>query len=311
MGPLMQELVSFISIMLGVAILTAWVMWILLRPSGDNKTQEFASESARDGLTLTVIENNELKNKITRLERELKVLMSVGYPSKAEKQEKKGKPEEKKERSTAPDTVDLDERVKIKDKKGKPKGERSRGTVSRAKGLDERAKSKDKGGGAEGKKGKLKGERRTGVIHGAMDLDEEVKLKDKEEEAGEDQAQQAPPLKITDEAEKKKIADYLASVAETTERQMKEVEALAKEDGVLEGETRYPENDLKKIKGIGPHIEGKLKKVGITSFQQIAEFVDEDIQRVSKQIGFFPRRINRDAWVEQAKVLVEQLKVKS
>jgi len=298
----MQELVSFISIMLGVAILTAWVMWILLRPSGDNKTREFASESARDGLTLTVIENNELKNKITRLERELKVLMSVGYPGKAEKQE----------RSIAPDTLDLDERVKIKDKGGKLKGERSRGTVPRAKGLDERSKSKDKRGRAEGKKGELKGERHTGVVHGAMDLDEEVKVKDKGGKAGEvNQAKQSLSLKITDEAEKKKIADYLASVAETTERQMKEVEALAKEDGALEGETRYPENDLKKIKGIGPHIEGKLKKVGVTSFQQIAEFVDEDIQRISKQIGFFPRRINRDAWVEQAKAFVRQLKVES
>ena len=75
----MQELVSFISILAGVVVLTSWVMWILLRPSGDNKAKDFAQESAKDGLTRCVMENNELKNSIKRLERENKVLMSAGY----------------------------------------------------------------------------------------------------------------------------------------------------------------------------------------------------------------------------------------
>jgi len=119
MGPFMQELVSFISIMLGVIVLTAWVMWLLLRPSGDSKTKEFASESARDGLTLTVIENNDLKNKITRLERELKVLMSAGYGKTAEERGKgKG------------------EKIKGKGEKIKRKGERGKGKGKKLKAKD-------------------------------------------------------------------------------------------------------------------------------------------------------------------------------
>jgi len=85
---------------------------------------------------------------------------------------------------------------------------------------------------------------------------------------------------------------------------MKEVEALDEEEKALEKPGKYPDDDLRKIKGIGPHLEGKLKKAGISSYQQIAEFTDEDIAQISRQIGFFPRRINRDRWVEQARVLV-------
>ena len=94
----MQELVSFISIMLGTVVLTAWVMWILFRPSGDNKVEEFATRSARDGLTEAVMENNELKNKVIRLERELKVLMSAGYSGKSEDQEQEDEEKGKGER---------------------------------------------------------------------------------------------------------------------------------------------------------------------------------------------------------------------
>ena len=82
MSPFIQELISFISLMLGVIVLTAWVMWVLLRPSGDTKVKDFAEKSARDGLTQSVMENNELKNKITRLERENRVLMAAGYGKK-------------------------------------------------------------------------------------------------------------------------------------------------------------------------------------------------------------------------------------
>ncbi len=50
------------------------MMWILFRPSGDNKVKDFAQESAKDGLTRCVIENNDLKNTIKRLEREVREL---------------------------------------------------------------------------------------------------------------------------------------------------------------------------------------------------------------------------------------------
>ncbi len=417
----MQELVSFISIMLGVVILTAWVMWILLRSSGDSKTQQFASESARDGQTLAVMENNELKNKVTQLERELKVLMSAGYPGKDEGKdneklkakslklkernsagalpvgstsggENSAKDKELKSRHEVKPSEELkakwkraEERnelqVERKEEGGKGKGERGkvkgerlkvkddvrRSAVPGAMSSDERSKVKDEGLRIKKEKtrGKVKGERlkvkddvRRSAVPGAMSLDERSKVKDEglriqdERTGGKGKGErlkvkgeglkgkekkpvvekvpaeavvqkpaetirssEVAPLsdaqRITDEDEKKKIADYLASVAETTERQMKEVEALEEKDEVLKEASRYPDEDLKKIKGVGLHLEGRLKKAGISSYQQIAEFTDEDIQRVAREIGYFPRRIKRDEWVEQAQALVKQLKVKS
>jgi predicted flap endonuclease-1-like 5' DNA nuclease len=62
-------------------------------------------------------------------------------------------------------------------------------------------------------------------------------------------------------------------------------------------------DDLKVINGIGPGIEIKLNKAGIFSFRQISELTEESIERVSSVIEFFPGRIARDRWVEQASKL--------
>ncbi len=63
-------------------------------------------------------------------------------------------------------------------------------------------------------------------------------------------------------------------------------------------------NDLKKINGIGPFIEEKLNAMGVYTFQQIANFQPEDIEKVTDIIGSFKGRIERDNWVQQAKDLV-------
>jgi len=60
-------------------------------------------------------------------------------------------------------------------------------------------------------------------------------------------------------------------------------------------------DDLTRIKGIGPFIEKRLNMVGIYSFRQISEFTPDVIEHISKAIEFFPKRIVRDKWVEQAK----------
>jgi predicted flap endonuclease-1-like 5' DNA nuclease len=61
--------------------------------------------------------------------------------------------------------------------------------------------------------------------------------------------------------------------------------------------------DLKIINGIGPFIEKKLNALGIYTFKQIANFNDEDKEKVNEAIEFFPGRIKRDDWVGQAKKL--------
>jgi small subunit ribosomal protein S2 len=61
-------------------------------------------------------------------------------------------------------------------------------------------------------------------------------------------------------------------------------------------------DDLKKIAGVGPVLEQKLRSLGITKLDQIANFSDEDIEKVDVALNF-KGRIQRDDWIGQAKAL--------
>lgn len=62
-------------------------------------------------------------------------------------------------------------------------------------------------------------------------------------------------------------------------------------------------DDLKKIKGVGPKLVTMLKEQGITTYAQIAAWSDADVARIDETLGRFKGRIERDQWVEQAKLL--------
>ncbi len=62
-------------------------------------------------------------------------------------------------------------------------------------------------------------------------------------------------------------------------------------------------DDLKLISGVGPFIEKKLNSIGIYTFEQISKFTKEDIDTVTELIQFFPGRIERDNWKDQANTL--------
>lgn len=61
-------------------------------------------------------------------------------------------------------------------------------------------------------------------------------------------------------------------------------------------------DDLKRIRGIGVLIEKKLNALGVSSYDQIANWTSEDIERVSRALDF-RGRIERENWVEQARIL--------
>ncbi len=63
-------------------------------------------------------------------------------------------------------------------------------------------------------------------------------------------------------------------------------------------------DDLKRIKGIGPKFEMLLHDAGITKFEQIAAWSDEDIERIAEKIGTSSVRIERDEWVASARRLI-------
>ncbi len=63
------------------------------------------------------------------------------------------------------------------------------------------------------------------------------------------------------------------------------------------------EDDLTRIKGLGPKIAALLAELGVTSFAQIASWSDEDVAEIDAKLGRFSGRITRDQWVIQARLL--------
>ena len=61
-------------------------------------------------------------------------------------------------------------------------------------------------------------------------------------------------------------------------------------------------DDLKRIRGIGILIEKKLNSLGVTSYEQVANWTGADIDRISEVLDF-KGRIERENWVEQARIL--------
>ncbi|CAN5430677.1 hypothetical protein BH23ACT9_BH23ACT9_09900 [soil metagenome] len=61
-----------------------------------------------------------------------------------------------------------------------------------------------------------------------------------------------------------------------------------------------PADDLKRISGIGPKLERMLNEQGITTFRQLADMSDSDVDALQQRLSQFPGRIRRDSWVEQA-----------
>lgn len=61
-------------------------------------------------------------------------------------------------------------------------------------------------------------------------------------------------------------------------------------------------DDLKRLKGVGPKLEQTLNDLGFFHFDQIAEWTPEDVEWVDARLKF-KGRIERDGWIEQAKIL--------
>jgi len=59
-------------------------------------------------------------------------------------------------------------------------------------------------------------------------------------------------------------------------------------------------DDLKKIKGIGPHMEATLNQIGIYTFDQVSKMTAREYDMLDKLTGNFPGRAQRDDWAGQA-----------
>jgi predicted flap endonuclease-1-like 5' DNA nuclease len=63
-------------------------------------------------------------------------------------------------------------------------------------------------------------------------------------------------------------------------------------------------DDLTRIKGLGPKLSRLLADLGVTRFDQIAAWTEADIAAIDARLGAFAGRPTRDAWVEQAQLLI-------
>lgn len=87
-------------------------------------------------------------------------------------------------------------------------------------------------------------------------------------------------------------ADVDAKIAEIKEKKPRTMKAPRKAGA----------DDLKKLKGVGPKLEVTLNELGFYHFDQVAKWGDEEVAWVDSRLKF-KGRIERDGWIEQAKIL--------
>ncbi len=62
-------------------------------------------------------------------------------------------------------------------------------------------------------------------------------------------------------------------------------------------------SDLARLKGVGPKLVARLAELGVTRTDQVAAWSTTDIAAIDGALGGFAGRIERDKWVEQARLL--------
>ena len=82
----------------------------------------------------------------------------------------------------------------------------------------------------------------------------------------------------------------------------KEAEKMADTGDAAKAELGNPSDpdDLKSLSGVGPALEKKLHAAGVTTFEQIAAWTQDDVDAMNEKLSF-KGRIEREGWVEQAK----------
>jgi len=111
----------------------------------------------------------------------------------------------------------------------------------------------------------------------------------------------AAPKKAAPKAEAKKAAPKKA--AKKAEAPAAEV-AAEKPANLLTEARDGKADDLKKISGVGPKLEGILHSNGVFHFDQVAAWTKAEISYMDDQLSF-KGRIERDEWLKQAAELMK------
>ncbi len=101
------------------------------------------------------------------------------------------------------------------------------------------------------------------------------------------------------------IPSSLSAEEAEAERLLASDEAIAAPTSRLDApRSNQSPDDLTKIKGIGPKINGQLNDRGIYYYDQIADFSGSDLAWADRELGFKGRAV-RDRWIPQARGLMD------
>lgn len=106
----------------------------------------------------------------------------------------------------------------------------------------------------------------------------------------------------------KHSAEEVLPVASTVPAEPEEVQIESKKT-VLYDKIIVPDreqDDLTKIEGLGDFLAKKLNGIGIFTYAEIASWTPDRIKNITEQIGYIPGRIEKDDWVGQAALLLQQ-----
>lgn len=127
----------------------------------------------------------------------------------------------------------------------------------------------------------------------------------KRDPVAKDDAKPAPAAKTEPKTETKAAPKAAAKPAAKSTKKAA-AKAVSLDDGNKPSFLAAPEggtaDDLKRIKGIGPKIEGILNGLGIFHFHQVSGWTTENKEWVDGYLSF-KGRIDREEWIPQAKVL--------
>ena len=112
----------------------------------------------------------------------------------------------------------------------------------------------------------------------------------------------APPKKAT--PKKKAASKKKAGSRKTTRKKAASKKTTSKKTAARK---KFKVDDLTMINGIGPVYARDLKKKGITSLEQIANWKKADVNEWVERLGPLGDRIIREEWQKQAKALMKEL----
>lgn len=113
------------------------------------------------------------------------------------------------------------------------------------------------------------------------------------------------PIASVQEEDDKAVEIPTASIIENASRALEEAESQeeGKKPELFSASEAKKKDALTKIKGIGPKVEEQLNQAGIYTFEQIANWSDENIKWLEKHTTF-AHRAKKDLWVKQAQALI-------